>query len=100
MQFVVFGYDGKDENALERRLAAREAHLAIAGEMYKTGKWLYAAAILSEDGVMCGSMIVCDFASQEALESQWLNREPYVLGKVWEKVEIKRAQVAPFCAPK
>ena len=100
MQFIVFGYDGRDENALERRLAAREAHLAMAGEMYQAGRWLYAAAILSDDGVMCGSMIVCDFPSQEDLESQWLNREPYVTGKVWEKVEIKRAQVAPFCAPK
>ena len=100
MQFVLTGYDGTDDKALERRLAAREAHLSVAGKMYAEGKWLYAAALLTDDGVMCGSVIVCEFPSREALEEEWLNREPYIEGKVWEKVEIRRAQVAPFCAPK
>lgn len=100
MQFVVTGYDGKDEKALERRLAAREAHLEMAGKMNEEGKWLYAVALLNDDGVMCGSIIVCDFPSHEDLEKEWLSQEPYVKGNVWEKVEVKRAQVAPFCAPK
>ncbi len=100
MQFIVTGYDGTDENALERRLAAREDHLAIAGKMHEEGKWLYAAALLTDDGVMCGSVIICEFPSREDLEKEWLNQEPYIKGNVWEKVEVKRAQVAPFCAPK
>lgn len=100
MQFIVLGYDGTDEKALERRLAAREEHLQLAGKMYEEGKWLYAAAILSDDGVMCGSMIVCEFPSRDSLEKEWLDQEPYIKGKVWEKVEVRRAQVAPFCAPK
>lgn len=98
MQFIVIGYDGTDEHALERRMAVREDHLKMASEMNSNGKWLYAAAILSDDGKMCGSMIVCEFDSQEALKSEWLDREPYVLGKVWEQIEIKQAKVAPFCA--
>ncbi len=100
MQFIVSGYDGTDEKALERRLAAREEHLQLAGKMYEEGKWLYAAAILSDDGAMCGSVIVCAFPSREALKKEWLDQEPYIKGKVWEKVEVRRAQVAPFCAPK
>jgi len=98
MQFIVTGYDGKDKDALDRRMAAREAHLAMAGEMVEKGKWLYAAAILNEDGKMAGSVIICDFDSRQALEKDWLEKEPYVLGKVWEKIDISRAQVAPFCA--
>lgn len=98
MQFIVTGYDGKDPGALDRRMAAREAHLAMAGEMYAKGKWLYAAAILNEEGRMAGSVIICEFDSRQALEKDWLEKEPYVLGKVWEKIEISRAQVAPFCA--
>lgn len=96
MQFIVTGYDGKDENALERRMAAREAHLGMAEKMHKAGRWLYAAAILDDHEKMTGSVIVCDFDSRQDLESQWLDKEPYILGKVWEKVEISRAKVAPF----
>lgn len=96
MQFILTGYDGIDENALDRRMAAREDHLALAGQMHETGKWLYAAAILNDQGQMAGSMIVCEFESRDALQKEWLDKEPYVLGRVWEKIEITQAKVAPF----
>ena len=96
MQFIVIAYDGTDQGALERRLAARDAHLKSAKEMFDSGKWLYAAGILNDDGKMIGSMIVCDFASRDELE-EWLKVEPYVVGDVWKKIDINRAQVAPFC---
>lgn len=98
MQFIVTGYDGKDKGALDRRMAAREAHLAMAKQMADKGKWLYAAAILNDEGKMTGSVIICEFDSKKQLETEWLEKDPYVLGKVWEKIEITRAQVAPFCA--
>lgn len=100
MQFIVTGYDGGDENALNRRMAAREEHLAMAKKMYETGKWLYAAAVLDDESKMTGSMIVCEFDSMQDLEKEWLDKEPYVLGKVWEKIDITRAKVAPFWAEK
>ncbi|WDP89362.1 MAG: hypothetical protein HUN04_06340 [Desulfobacter sp.] len=100
MQFIVIGRDGTDENALERRMAAREEHLETAKKMHESGNWLYAAAILNDEGKMAGSMIVCEFESREALEKEWLDNEAYVRGKVWETVEIKEAAVAPFWAPK
>ena len=100
MQFIVIGRDGTDENALERRMAAREAHLETAKKMHESGNWLYAAAILDDNGKMAGSMIVCDFESREALEKQWLDNEAYVKGNVWETIEVKQAAVAPFWAPK
>lgn len=96
MQFIVVAYDDTDAGALERRLAAREAHLESAKEMFDSGKWLYAAGILSDDGKMIGSMIICEFPSRKELE-QWLKEEPYVTGNVWKTIDIKRAQVAPFC---
>ena len=98
MQFIVLGYDDTDEGALNRRLAARDAHLKGAKEMYVNKQWLYAAAILDDDGKMIGSMIVCDFPSRNALEEQWLKAEPYVIGEVWNKIEIHRAQVPAFCS--
>ena len=99
MQFIVIGRDGTDEQALERRMAAREAHLETAKKMHQTGRWLYAAAILNDEGNMAGSVIVCDFESEAALRSEWLDTEAYVAGNVWETVEVTRAAVAPFWAP-
>jgi len=96
MQFIVTGYDGKDSKALDRRLAARDAHLKGAKEMADNGRWLYAAAILNDDGKMAGSVIVCEFDSKETMQKEWLDSEPYVLGNVWEKLEITQAQVPPL----
>ena len=100
MQFMVIGYDGTDPDALARRLAVREAHLQQGREMYESGKWLYAAGILNEAGTLVGSLIICDFPSRKELEQQWLEKEPYIAGRVWQKVDVQRVQVAPFCAAK
>ncbi len=37
MQFTILAYDGTDSGAPERRLAARQAHLALGEEMLATG---------------------------------------------------------------
>ncbi len=100
MQFVVIGYDGKDDKAVERRLAARDEHLKFAGEMFDTGKWLYASALLDDSGKMNGSVIFCDYPSEEDLRKEWLDNEAYVIEKVWEKIIIRRAQIAPHCLQK
>lgn len=99
MQFILLGYDGTDEDAPARRMAARDAHLKLGKEMHESGKWLYATAILDDEGQMIGSMIVCDFASRSEMQKEWLSREPYILGKVWQKIDIRSAQTAPFCNP-
>jgi uncharacterized protein len=95
MQFLVLGYDGSDDQALARRMAVREEHLAGSRRMYSAGRWQYSGALLNDAGKMIGSFIVCDFASREELESAWLNREPYILGKVWTRFEIHPIQVSP-----
>ncbi len=100
MQFMVIGHDGSDPGALARRMAAREAHLKLGKELHAAGKWLFAAGILNEAGTLVGSMIVCDFPSREELERQWLKKEPYLVGMVWQQVDVQRVQVAPFCAAK
>jgi len=94
MEFVVIAYDGKDEGALDRRLAVREEHLKGAAKMFEDGKLIFASALLNENGDMNGSIIFCDFPSEEAVNEEWLKKEPYVTGKVWEKVILKRAKVA------
>lgn len=93
MQFLVTGYDGKDEKAIERRLAYRDEHLALAASMAKENKFLCAAALVDEKDQMVGSVIMVDFPSREELD-EWLSIEPYIKGNVWESVDVKPCKVA------
>ena len=95
MQFLVLAYDGTDEKALERRMAGRKAHLAGLEGMKSEGKVLYGAAILDDEKKMIGSIMICNFASRNELDA-WLKVEPYVTGKVWEKIEVLPVQVPPL----
>ncbi len=95
MQFIVTGHDGTDANALSRRMAAREAHMARCKAGHDAGHLLYAVAMLNDAGNMCGSILVVDFENRAALDA-WLADEPYVTGKVWEKVDIRAGKVPPL----
>lgn len=94
MQFLVLAYDGKDEEALQRRSAVRQAHLALADQMAASGQQLYAVALLNEVGNMIGSALICDFSSREELDV-WLTQEPYVTGDVWKQIEVIPCRVGP-----
>ena len=95
MQFLVLGYDGSDDQALERRMAVREDHLAGSQQMYTAGRWQDSGALLDDTGTMIGSFIVCDYASREELERNWLNHEPYVISEVWKRIEIHPVLISP-----
>ena len=96
MQFIVTGYDGTDDKALERRLAARDKHIQTFKNNLKNKSFLYGAAIINNEGNMSGSVIICEFPSKEILKQEWLDKEPYVLENVWQKIDIKEAKVPPF----
>ena len=95
MHFLVLGYDGTDDAAIERRLAVRDAHLAGAKNLKASGNLLFAAAMLNDSEEMCGSMLAMCFESRAVLD-EWLGAEPYVLGKVWERMEIFPCAVPPM----
>ncbi|UTR10124.1 YciI family protein [Evansella sp. LMS18] len=93
MQYLISAYDGTDEKALERRLAVREEHLRLVEKRLAKGEHLYGGAILDDEGKMIGSMMVVDFPSREELDN-WLKAEPYVVGNVWQKIDIQPFKVA------
>jgi len=95
MQFLVLAHDGRDEKALERRMAGRMAHLTGLERMKAESKALYGAAILDDQEKMIGSVMICNFASRDELDA-WLKVEPYVTEKVWEKIEVLPVQVPPL----
>ncbi len=92
MQFLVIGRDGNDDSAMARRLAVREAHLRLGDETEKSGDRWYGAVLLDDNDKMIGSMAVMDFPSEKELR-EWLAREPYVTGNVWQTVEVIQCNV-------
>ena len=94
MQFLIIAHDGTDDEALERRMAAREDHIALSEEAVKRGEQLFGVAILDENDKMCGSVMVVDFPTKEDLQ-KWLEQEPYVTGGVWQSIDIKPCKVGP-----
>ena len=87
-QFVIIAYDGTDADALQRRLAVREKHLETVRKLKADGRFIEGGAILDEQGKMIGSVVFVTFPSRAELDT-WLNNDPYVTGKVWQKIEIK-----------
>ena len=97
MQFLVTGYDGTDEKALDRRMAVREDHIERNDKLRDAGHLLYAVAILDHSNKMIGSCLIYDFDTRDQLD-EWLKEEPYVTGNVWQKIEINPCRVGPSFA--
>ncbi len=88
MLFALHAYDYTDEEALERRLKVRSAHFDKARELKEAGHFVLGGALLSPTDQMIGSLMVLDFATESDLQD-WLRTDPYVVGRVWEKIDIK-----------
>ena len=95
MQFVVTAIDYTDEDALKRRLENREAHLDGARQLIAEGRFLSGGAILDEQEKMIGSTLHLEFPDRESLEAH-LEKDPYISGKVWERIEIREARLVPL----
>jgi uncharacterized protein len=92
-QYVVYAWDGTDAQALERRMMARPAHFDNSRRIKASGNFILGGAMLNEEGKMIGSTMVLQFETQEELQ-QWVETEPYITGKVWEKIDIRPFRVA------
>ena len=94
MQFILIARDAKDGQALERRLANRPTHLDKVQKAIAKGEELLGAAMISDTGNMCGSVMVFDVPSREYLD-EMLKDEPFITEKVWGEIEIIPIRLAP-----
>ena len=88
MQFVLTAYDGA--GMLEKRMEVRPKHLENLSQI--NGKVVCAGGLLDENGKMKGSVMVMEFASRDDFDD-YLEKEPYVIAKVWEKVIVETINV-------
>ena len=94
MPFALIAFDHDD--ALERRMACREQHLQRLQALAKEGKFLGGGVLLNEQGKMIGSNVHLGFDQRSDLHN-WLEDEPYLVGRVWERIEI--LEIKPLTLP-
>jgi uncharacterized protein YciI len=92
MWYVITGTDHPE--SLERRMAARPAHLARLEQLQAEGRLLLAGPFPAIDAEQpgpagfTGSLIVAEFPSL-AEAQQWANADPYVDEGVYANVSVK-----------
>ena len=92
---MIYAIIGEDiPNSLEKRMAARPAHLKRVDELIAAGKLLLGGAFPAIDSNdpgpagMTGSLIVAEFSSLDEAKA-WINADPYVTEGVFAKVTVK-----------
>ncbi len=88
MQFLIRAYDGAGK--LDKRMEVRPRHLE--GMKKLSNHIISAGGLLDEEGKMKGSALIMDFESRETLD-EYIANEPYVVEKVWEKIEVEAINV-------
>jgi uncharacterized protein YciI len=92
MLYAIIGEDVP--NSLEKRMAARPAHLKHVDELIANGKLVLGGAFPAIDAMdpgpagMTGSLIVAEFDSLEQARA-WIDADPYVTEGVFARVTVK-----------
>ncbi len=93
MQFMITAYDGNDEEAMNRRMAVREDHIAGIRLLIEGSNFIAGGAILDEADQMIGSTLYVEFTDKEAM-NEWLVNDPYVTGGVWKDISVQPIRLA------
>ncbi len=92
MLYAIFGQDVAD--SLERRLAARPAHVARLQALQEQGRLILAGPFPAVDAVdpaaagFSGSLIVAQFSTLAEAEA-WTQADPYMAAGVYAQVVVK-----------
>ena len=95
MYFIVIGIDGNDSEALNRRLASRDGHLAKVKDGVEQGVQIIGVPLMDDNKSMNGSVMLYDFPTRDDLDN-WLKDEPYIENNVWQDVEILNCDIPPM----
>ena len=92
MWYAIVGQD--HPGSLDKRSAARPAHLARLQALQEEGRLLLAGPFPAVDAVdpgaagFTGSLIVAEFASLQAAR-EWADADPYVAAGVYRQVTVQ-----------
>lgn len=92
MWYVIIGRDTSD--SLDKRIAARPAHLQRLQALQEAGRLLLAGPFPAVDAIdpgaagFTGSLIVAEFTSLQAAQD-WAKSDPYVATGVYTDVNVQ-----------
>lgn len=92
MWYAIIGQDVP--NSLEKRMAARPAHVARLQSLQEQGRLLLAGPFPAIDAMdpgaagFSGSLIVAEFASLQAAR-EWADADPYVTDGVFTQTSVQ-----------
>ena len=92
MLYAIIGQDTPD--SLDKRMAARPAHLARLQALQDEGRLLLAGPFPAVDAVdpgaagYTGSLIVAEFASLQAAQ-EWAEADPYAATGVFRQITVQ-----------
>lgn len=92
MWYAIIGHDVPD--SLDKRMAARPAHLARLQALQDEGRLLLAGPFPAVDAIdpgvagFTGSLIVAEFASLQAAQ-EWAEADPYVASGVFRQTTVQ-----------
>ena len=92
MWYAIIGHDIPD--SLDKRMAARPAHLARLQTLQDEGRLLLAGPFPAVDAVdpgaagFTGSLIVAEFASLQAAR-EWAEADPYAATGVFRQISVQ-----------
>jgi uncharacterized protein YciI len=95
MAYAIIAFDGEDPGAHDRRMAAREAHLAVITDWARDGRLVMGVPILAEDGRGIGSCMVIAAEGPAGLEA-YLAAEPFARDGVWARWTAHAFRIAPL----
>ena len=95
MGYAIIAWDGEDEGALERRMAARDRHMAVITEWAADGRLALGVPLFTPDWKPAGSLMLLEVPDRAGLDS-YLAAEPFAAGGVWKRVETHPFRIAPL----
>lgn len=95
MGYAVLAYDGEDEGAPARRMAARDRHLEVLTVWAGDGRLAFGTPLLAGDGRALGSLMILDVPDEAGLRD-YLAAEPFNTTGVWTRVTSFPFRIAPL----
>jgi len=92
MWYAIIGHDAPD--SLDKRMAARPAHLARLQSLQDEGRLLLAGPFPAVDAIdpgpagFTGSLIVAEFPSLQAAQ-EWAASDPYAATGVFRQISVQ-----------
>ncbi|WP_424810441.1 YciI family protein [Roseococcus sp. YIM B11640] len=95
MGYAIIAWDGTDKDALDRRMAVRDRHIAVITRWAEQGRLSLGFPTFRADGSVAGSIMILG-EEDEVGAKEYLQEEPFAREGVWQSYEARPFRIAPL----